>query len=108
MSQIVAIGERERLRGFALAGVNVAAAEDPAGARAAWAALPADVALVILTPAAHAALAAESSNSASRGCGRCCTSDARTTLARCASRLRAAPKRRGDPPPRTAQAEQTS
>jgi vacuolar-type H+-ATPase subunit F/Vma7 len=59
MSEIVAIGEGERLRGFALAGVSVAAAADPAGARAAWAALPADVALVILTRAAHAALAAD-------------------------------------------------
>ena len=59
MSGIVAIGEGGRLRGFALAGVDVAAAADPAGARTAWAALPADVALVILTPAAHAALAAD-------------------------------------------------
>ncbi|HTP18534.1 MAG TPA: hypothetical protein VMJ65_02950 [Solirubrobacteraceae bacterium] len=59
MSEIVAIGEGERLRGFALAGVDVDVAADPAGARAAWAALPADVALVILTPAAHAALAAD-------------------------------------------------
>lgn len=59
MSQIVAIGERERLRGFALAGVDVVVADDPAGAHAVWAALPTDVALVILTPAAHAALAAD-------------------------------------------------
>jgi len=59
MSEIVAIGEGGRLRGFALAGVDVASAADAAGARAAWAALSADVALVILTPAAHAALAAD-------------------------------------------------
>ncbi len=59
MSQIVAIGEGERLRGFALAGVSVVLAADPADARAAWAALSADVALVILTPAAHAALGAD-------------------------------------------------
>jgi len=58
MSHIVAIGEQERLRGFTLAGVEVAVAEDPAGAWAAWEALPPDVALVILTPAAHAALGA--------------------------------------------------
>jgi vacuolar-type H+-ATPase subunit F/Vma7 len=58
MTGIVAIGEQERLRGFALAGVDVAVAEDPAGARAAWAALAPEVALVILTPAAHVALAA--------------------------------------------------
>ena len=56
MSQVVAIGENERLRGFALAGVDVAVAEDAAGARAAWQALAVDVGLVILTPAAHAAL----------------------------------------------------
>jgi len=59
MSKIVAVGERERLRAFALAGVDVAVASDPEGARAAWAALSADVALVILTPTAHAALAGD-------------------------------------------------
>jgi vacuolar-type H+-ATPase subunit F/Vma7 len=59
MSGIVAIGEGEKLRGFALAGVDVAVAADPAAARAAWAALSADVALVILTPAAQAALSAD-------------------------------------------------
>ncbi len=58
MTGIVAIGEQEQLRGFALAGVEVAVADDPAGARAAWAAVPPEVARVILTPAAHAALAA--------------------------------------------------
>ena len=58
MSGIAAIGERERLQGFALAGVDVAVAEDPAGARAAWKALAPDAALVILTPASRAALAA--------------------------------------------------
>ena len=59
MSQIVAIGESERLRGFKLAGVDVIAADDSASAQAAWGALPRDVALVILTPAARAALAAD-------------------------------------------------
>ncbi len=59
MSQIVAIGESERLRGFKLAGVDVIAADDSASAHAAWSALPGDVALVILTPAARAALAAD-------------------------------------------------
>ena len=58
MSHIVAIGERERLRGFALTGVEVAAADDPATARAAWDSLTPEVALVILTRAAHAALSA--------------------------------------------------
>jgi vacuolar-type H+-ATPase subunit F/Vma7 len=59
MSTIVAIGERERVSGFALAGVRVAAADDPDAVRAAWQALSADAGLVILTPAAHRALAAE-------------------------------------------------
>jgi vacuolar-type H+-ATPase subunit F/Vma7 len=57
MSRLVAIGESALLRGFGLAGVGVAVAEDAAGARAAWDALPGDVALVILTPAAYQALA---------------------------------------------------
>jgi vacuolar-type H+-ATPase subunit F/Vma7 len=59
VSRIIAIGESERLRGFALAGVSVIAAEDPAGARAAWSALSEDVGLVILTTAAHGALIEE-------------------------------------------------
>ncbi len=59
MSRIAAIGERERVRGFAFAGVHVAEAEDAQGARAAWRALPDDVALVILTPAARSALQVE-------------------------------------------------
>ena len=59
MSQIVAIGECDRLTGFRLVGVDVVAAEDPAEARAAWCALPEDVGLAILTRAAHAALTAE-------------------------------------------------
>ena len=59
MTRIVAIGERERLRGFAFAGVEVAGADDPVTMLAAWRALPADVGLVILTAAAHVALAGE-------------------------------------------------
>jgi vacuolar-type H+-ATPase subunit F/Vma7 len=59
MSGVVAIGESEQVRGFALAGVQLAPAEDPESARAAWRALPADVELVILTSAAHRALADE-------------------------------------------------
>jgi vacuolar-type H+-ATPase subunit F/Vma7 len=61
MSTIAAIGERERLRGFALAGVRVVAADDGAAARAAWRELPAEVGLVILTPTARAALQSETS-----------------------------------------------
>jgi vacuolar-type H+-ATPase subunit F/Vma7 len=61
MSTVAAIGEHERLRGFALAGVRVAAAQDPESARAAWRGLADDVGLVILTPMAHAALERETS-----------------------------------------------
>jgi len=59
VSRIVAIGESERIRGFPFAGVSAIAAGDSEAARAAWRGLPADVALVILTPAAHAALEPE-------------------------------------------------
>jgi len=59
MSTIVAIGERERVSGFALAGVQIAPADHPEAVRAAWRALSADAGLVILTRAAHRALAAE-------------------------------------------------
>jgi len=57
VSRIVAIGERQHVGGFELAGVHVAAADGPDAARVAWQALPADAELVILTDAAHAALA---------------------------------------------------
>ncbi len=59
MGGIVAIGERARICGFALAGVSVIEADGPEAALAAWRALPAAVGLVILTAAAHGALAAE-------------------------------------------------
>jgi len=59
MSGIAAIGESDRVRGFSFAGLSVAAADEPDAARAAWQALPADVALVILTPAAHGAIVGE-------------------------------------------------
>jgi len=59
MSRIAAIGERERVRGFAFAGVRVSPADDPQSVRAAWQALPQDVALLILTPAARSALRSE-------------------------------------------------
>jgi len=58
MSGIAAIGERELVGAFAFAGVDVTVA-DGAAAGAAWRALPEEVALVILSPAAHAALEAE-------------------------------------------------
>ena len=56
MKVAAAIGEHVRVGGYALAGVQVHAAEDPAAARAAWERLPGDVACVILTPTAYAAL----------------------------------------------------
>lgn len=57
MGAIAAIGEAQRVQGLALAGVLVLPAEDAEGARDRWAALPPEVALVILTAAADAALA---------------------------------------------------
>jgi vacuolar-type H+-ATPase subunit F/Vma7 len=59
MTRIVAIGEADRVSGFALAGVAVAAADNHDDALAAWKALPDDAAVVILTPAARVALAPE-------------------------------------------------
>ncbi|MFI1169353.1 hypothetical protein ACH4UM_38780 [Streptomyces sp. NPDC020801] len=56
MATVAAIGERVRVRGLALAGVDVHEAEDPRQARAAWSALPADVELVVVTPRAARAL----------------------------------------------------
>ncbi len=56
---IVAIGERERLQAFSLAGVRIEPAEGPEAAVAVWRSLPADVSLAILTPSARAALASE-------------------------------------------------
>jgi vacuolar-type H+-ATPase subunit F/Vma7 len=53
MSAIAVIGEAERVRCFAFAGVYVAAADDSISVRNAWDALPADVGLVILTRAAR-------------------------------------------------------
>jgi hypothetical protein len=54
---IAAIGEEVLLRGLGLAGVQVLPADQPEAVRAAWRGLPDPVALVILTPAAAAALA---------------------------------------------------
>ncbi|MFR0354637.1 hypothetical protein [Streptomyces sediminimaris] len=56
MTHVAAIGERRRVIGLATAGVVVLPAEDPEAVRAAWRGLPADVGLVILTPAAATAL----------------------------------------------------
>jgi vacuolar-type H+-ATPase subunit F/Vma7 len=56
MSRAVAIGEPVRVGGYALAGVEVHAAQDADAVLDAWERLPADVACVIFTHAARAAL----------------------------------------------------
>ena len=58
MGTIAALGEAQRIQGLGLAGVLVVPAEQPEEVRDRWAALPADVVLVILTPRARAALGA--------------------------------------------------
>jgi vacuolar-type H+-ATPase subunit F/Vma7 len=59
VSRIAAIGESELVDGYGLAGVEVLPAPDAAAARRAWASLEDDVGLLLLTPAAEAALAAK-------------------------------------------------
>ena len=59
MSRIAAIGASELVDGYGLAGVEVLPAPDAAAARRAWASLEGDVGLVLLTPAAEAALGPE-------------------------------------------------
>jgi vacuolar-type H+-ATPase subunit F/Vma7 len=56
VSRAVAIGERELLIGYALAGVEIIPADGPEPVREAWARLDEGVALVILTPSARTAL----------------------------------------------------
>ncbi|MCD0484520.1 hypothetical protein [Streptacidiphilus sp. ASG 303] len=56
MGTVAALGEEARTAGFALAGVRVLAAGDPDAVRAAWRRLPPGTDLVLLTPAAAAAL----------------------------------------------------
>ena len=55
--RVAVVGERLRVQGFALAGAVVVPAEEAAETRAAWRGLSEDVAVVVLTPAAAAALA---------------------------------------------------
>jgi vacuolar-type H+-ATPase subunit F/Vma7 len=57
VARIAAVGEDARIAGFALAGALIVPAETPDDVRAAWEALPADVGLVVLTPAAATAMA---------------------------------------------------
>ncbi len=56
MSQVAAIGDGARLAGYGLAGVQVVAADDDRAVREAWGRLSPEVACVILTAAAAAAL----------------------------------------------------
>lgn len=57
MTHAAAIGEHVRVAGYALAGVEVHAAEDRAAVLSAWDGLGDDVACLVLTPSAHDALA---------------------------------------------------
>lgn len=59
MTRAAAIGEAARVAGYALAGVEVRPAESAAEAREAWLALDREVSLLVLTPAARAALEQE-------------------------------------------------
>jgi vacuolar-type H+-ATPase subunit F/Vma7 len=59
MSAVAAIGEQPQIIGFALAGALIYPADTAEQARAAWQALPRDVAVVILTGPAGDALAAD-------------------------------------------------
>ena len=59
MGRFAVIGNEARVAGFRLGGAAVIPAATPDDARAAWATLPADVAVVVLTPEAATALAPE-------------------------------------------------
>ncbi|MGW2747397.1 V-type ATP synthase subunit F [Streptomyces sp. NPDC001450] len=59
MATVAAIGERTRVCGLALAGVDVLVAEDPDAVRRTWRTLSGTVGLVILTAEAAEALGAE-------------------------------------------------
>jgi hypothetical protein len=56
VSRVAAIGELEAVEGYGLAGVELLPAAGPGALQEAWASLPADVALLLLTPAAAAEL----------------------------------------------------
>jgi vacuolar-type H+-ATPase subunit F/Vma7 len=58
VSRIAVLGEAIRTEPFALAGAFVIAADTPEAVRAAWRSLPDDVAVVVVTPQATAALGA--------------------------------------------------
>jgi vacuolar-type H+-ATPase subunit F/Vma7 len=56
MGEVVVLGERGRVIGFAAAGARVVEAADPDEVQRAWHDLPPDVAVLVLTPAAARAL----------------------------------------------------
>lgn len=56
---VAVIGEHAQVRGYALAGATLVAADGPDAVRRAWASLDDHTALVILTPASAAHLGAE-------------------------------------------------
>ncbi len=58
MSAVAAIGEQVRLRGYALAGAELHCAAGDQALAVAWEQLSDDVACLVLTQAAHTALAA--------------------------------------------------
>ena len=58
MWRVAVLGERAVVEGWALGGARVLPADSPEQVRTAWAALGADVAVVLLTPAAAGALGA--------------------------------------------------
>ncbi len=60
MGRLVVLGEAVRVEGFALAGATVLVADDADAVRRTWASLPGDVAVVLLTAKAAAALAGDS------------------------------------------------
>lgn len=59
MARIAVLGERVRVEGYELAGAMVLPADTPEEVGAAWAALPPEVAVVVLTPDAAACLEGE-------------------------------------------------
>jgi vacuolar-type H+-ATPase subunit F/Vma7 len=59
VARVAVVGEQLQVQGFTLAGAVVLAADDAAAVRSAWASLGDDVAVVVLTPRAAAALEAE-------------------------------------------------
>jgi vacuolar-type H+-ATPase subunit F/Vma7 len=61
MGRLAVIGAPTSVLGFGLAGVLVQEADDVAAVRRAWAALPDDVEVVVLTPEAARVLADEPS-----------------------------------------------